>query len=23
DDPANPGQKKSLAPFIERAEKLC
>ena len=23
DDPANPGQKKSLAPFIERAKKLC
>jgi Protein of unknown function (DUF2511). len=23
DDPANPGQKMSLAPFIERAEKLC
>ncbi|ENJ4020140.1 YebY family protein [Enterobacter hormaechei] len=23
DDPVNPGQKKSLAPFIERAEKLC
>lgn len=23
DDPANPGQKMSLAPFIERASKLC
>lgn len=23
DDPKQPGQKKSLAPFIERAEKLC
>ncbi|MBJ7220619.1 MULTISPECIES: YebY family protein [unclassified Brenneria] len=23
DDPANPGQKKSLQPFIERAEQLC
>lgn len=23
DDPANPSQKKSLAPFIERADKLC
>ena len=23
DDPANPGEKMSLAPFIERAEKLC
>lgn len=23
DDPANPGQKMSLAPFIERARKLC
>lgn len=23
DDPQNPGQKMSLAPFIERAEKLC
>ena len=23
DDPANPGQKMSLAPFIERADKLC
>ncbi|MCA1920669.1 MULTISPECIES: YebY family protein [Buttiauxella] len=23
DDPKTPGQKKSLAPFIERAEKLC
>ncbi|MBB1201299.1 DUF2511 domain-containing protein [Enterobacteriaceae bacterium 89] len=23
DDPANPGQKMSLQPFIERAEKLC
>ena len=23
DDPANPGQKKSLAPFIERANTLC
>lgn len=23
DDPAKPGEKKSLAPFIERAEKLC
>lgn len=23
DDPANPGQKKSLAPIIARAEKLC
>lgn len=23
DDPANPGRKRSLAPFIERASKLC
>lgn len=23
DDPAKPGEKMSLAPFIERAEKLC
>lgn len=23
DDPANPGHKMSLAPFIERADKLC
>ncbi|WP_158784855.1 YebY family protein [Pantoea sp. BAV 3049] len=23
DDPQHPGQKKSLAPFIERAQKLC
>lgn len=23
DDPQRPGQKKSLAPFIERAQKLC
>lgn len=23
DDPARPGEKMSLAPFIERAEKLC
>ena len=23
DDPNNPGEKMSLAPFIERAEKLC
>ncbi|WP_448885185.1 YebY family protein [Citrobacter telavivensis] len=23
DDPAKPGEKTSLAPFIERAEKLC
>ena len=23
DDPQNPGQKMSLAPFIERAQKLC
>lgn len=23
DDPQQPGQKKSLAPFIERAQKLC
>lgn len=23
DDPQHPGQKKSLAPFVERAEKLC
>ena len=23
DDPENPGQKMSLAPFIERADKLC
>nr|WP_113869260.1 YebY family protein [Brenneria salicis]NMN91505.1 uncharacterized protein DUF2511 [Brenneria salicis ATCC 15712 = DSM 30166]RBP58025.1 uncharacterized protein DUF2511 [Brenneria salicis ATCC 15712 = DSM 30166]RLM29087.1 hypothetical protein BHG07_16190 [Brenneria salicis ATCC 15712 = DSM 30166] len=23
DDPKNPGQKKSLKPFIERAEQLC
>lgn len=23
DDPANPGQKMNLAPFIERASKLC
>jgi len=23
DDPKNPGQKMSLTPFIERAEKLC
>ena len=23
DDPAHPGQKMSLAPFIERADKLC
>lgn len=23
DDPEQPGQKKSLAPFIERAQKLC
>ena len=23
DDPAHPGQKMSLAPFIERAQKLC
>lgn len=23
DDPAHPGEKMSLAPFIERAEKLC
>lgn len=23
DDPQNPGQKMSLAPFVERAEKLC
>ncbi|MFC3395769.1 YebY family protein [Brenneria rubrifaciens] len=23
DDPKNPGQKKSLQPFIERAEQLC
>ncbi|MGP3593266.1 YebY family protein [Vagococcus sp. WN89Y] len=23
DDPNRPGEKKSLAPFIERAEKLC
>lgn len=23
DDPARPGQKKSLAPFIERAQTLC
>ncbi|WP_141394193.1 DUF2511 domain-containing protein, partial [Enterobacter hormaechei] len=23
DDPANPGQKKSLSPFIEGAKKLC
>ncbi|ABP61079.1 YebY family protein [Enterobacter sp. 638] len=23
DDPANPSQKMSLAPFIERADKLC
>ncbi|MEH2920781.1 YebY family protein [Samsonia erythrinae] len=23
DDPHNPGQKKSLKPFIERAEQLC
>jgi hypothetical protein len=23
DDPANPGQKMSLAPFIERASTLC
>ena len=23
DDPQNPGQKMSLAPFIERADKLC
>ncbi|HBV39273.1 MAG TPA: hypothetical protein DEF05_06205 [Erwinia sp.] len=23
DDPAHPGQKKSLAPVIERAQKLC
>lgn len=23
DDPATPGQKKSLAPFIARAQKLC
>ncbi|MNP82964.1 hypothetical protein D3C76_1817580 [compost metagenome] len=23
DDPANPGQKMSLAPFIERANTLC
>ncbi|HAL9997530.1 TPA: DUF2511 domain-containing protein, partial [Shigella sonnei] len=22
-DPNNPGEKMSLAPFIERAEKLC
>lgn len=23
DDPAKPGEKMSLAPFVERAEKLC
>ncbi|PIJ51464.1 hypothetical protein BL250_05415 [Erwinia sp. OLTSP20] len=23
DDPANPGQKKDLQPFIERAQRLC
>ncbi|MDR8247927.1 DUF2511 domain-containing protein, partial [Acinetobacter baumannii] len=23
DDPQHPGQKMSLAPFIERAQKLC
>ncbi|MDX5626637.1 MULTISPECIES: YebY family protein [unclassified Brenneria] len=23
DDPANPGHKKSLQPFVERAEQLC
>ncbi|MBV4365094.1 YebY family protein [Erwinia phyllosphaerae] len=23
DDPAHPGQKKSLAPFVERTQKLC
>ncbi|PLN27327.1 hypothetical protein CWM86_34595, partial [Klebsiella pneumoniae] len=23
DDPQHPGQKMSLAPFIERAKKLC